>query len=254
MGFRRELADAVPENRVRFVGHPEHVHDVPHLIHMVMGRGHLRVDGETITLEPRTSVLLAPHVPHAMELDEHSIALGPFLSHRNSPVERVRRLGVVPEITHLMLARLAAQPYTDEQVALFTESLDEILTDLHTDEFAAPLPVHPTARQIAVASTESADTLVSLCADAGISTRQAQRLFVEETGLSFHRWRTRRRLNRAIRALRGGSSTEGAARAAGYAGRGSLLRALSRETGIPLESLRVDPLAHLTDARRPASV
>ncbi|MGN0100272.1 MAG: helix-turn-helix domain-containing protein [Dietzia sp.] len=254
MGFRRELADAVPENRVRFVGHPEHVHEVPHLVHMVMGRGHLRVDGESITLEPRTSVLLAPLVPHSLELDEHSIALGPFLSHRASPVERVRRLGVVPEITHLMLARLAAQPYTDEQVAPFTDGLEEILAHLHTDEFAAPLPVHPTARQIAAAATGTADTLASLCAGAGISTRQVQRLFLAETGLPFHRWRTRRRLNRAIRSLRGGSSAEGAARAAGYSGRGSLLRALSRETGVPVELLRDDPLGHLVHARRPAPV
>lgn len=246
MGFRRELAEAVPEHRVRFVGHPEHVHQVPHLIHMVMGRGLLRADGGAITLEPRHSVLLAPGVPHALDLDDHSIALGPFLSPRNSPVERVRRLGVVPEITHLMLARLAAQPHTDEQVALFTESLDHTIADLHTDEFAVPLPVHPTARQIAAAATGSAETLTTLCDRAGMSTRQVQRLFVDETGLTFHSWRTRHRLNRAIRGLRGGSSCESAAHTAGYSGRASLLRALSRESGIPLEDLRDDPLARLT--------
>lgn len=236
---------AVPESRVRFFGHPEHVHDVPHIVHMVMGRGRLRIDGSVVVLEPRTSVLLAPGVPHALDLDEHSIALGPFLSPRNTPVDRVRRLGVVPAITDLMLARLAAQPYTDEQIDVFTGSLDVIVTGLLSDAFAVPMPVHPTARQIAQVASDSPDSLSDLCNGAGISPRQIQRLFLDETGLTFHQWRTRRRLNRAIRALQGGSSGESAARAAGYTERAGLLRALSRETGVSVAALRVDPLVGL---------
>lgn len=251
VGFTRELAMAVPESRVRFFGHPEHVHDVPHIVHMVMGRGRLSVDGVVVVLEPRTSVLLAPGVPHALDLDEHSIALGPFLSPRNAPVERVRRLGVVPAITDLMLARLAAQPYTDEQITLFTDSLDDIVTSLLSDAFAVPPPVHPTARQIALVAADSPDSLSELCDEFGISPRQAQRLFLSETGLTFHQWRTRRRLNRAVRALQGGSSGESAARAAGYANRAGLLRALSRESGIAVETLRGDPLACVREPDTP---
>lgn len=253
MGFRRELATAVPENRVRFVGHPEHVHDVPHLIHMVMGRGTLTVDGERIALEPRNSVWLAAGVSHALSLYEHSIALGPLLDPRTSPAERMRRLGVVPAITDLMLARLAAQPHTEQQRALFTDSLDEILTTLDTDRFAAPMPVHPTVAQIAESAIDSPATLSALCDRMGMSTRQAQRIFATETGMSFHRWRTRRRLNRALRSLRSGSTAESAARAAGFATRSSLLRALSRESGTPLDTLRANPLACLpTPPERPA--
>ena len=249
MGFRRALAMAVPESRVRFFGHPEHVHDVPHIVHMVMGRGHLSVDGSTVLLEPRTSVLLAPGVPHALDLDEHSIALGPFLSPRNAPVERVRRLGAVPAITDLMLARLAAQPYTNDQADLFTDGLNEIVSELLSDAFAVPAPVHPTARQIAEAAIDSPDSLAALCSRFGISPRQVQRLFLGETGLTFLQWRTRHRLNRAIRSLRGGSSDESAARIAGYANRAGLLRALSRESGIPVDSLRADPLTYLSQSR-----
>lgn len=245
MGFTRELAMAVPESRVRFFGHPEHTHEVPHIVHMVMGRGHLTVDGSGITLEPRTSVLLAAGVPHALDLDQHSIALGPFLSPRNNPVERVRRLGVVPALTDLMLARLAAQPYTQEQVALFTDRLDDIVTALLTEVFAAPAPVHPTARQIAESATDSPATLAALCDRLSISPRQIQRLFLGETGLTFQQWRTRSRLNVAVRALRGGSSGESAARTAGFANRAALLRALSKECGAPIDELRIDPLSRL---------
>ena len=248
MGFTRELAMAVPESRVRFFGHPEHTHQVPHIVHMVMGRGHLTVDGSGITLEPRTSVLLAPGVPHALELDPHSIALGPFLSPRNTPVERVRRLGVVPAITDLMLARLAAQPYTHEQVTLFTDRLDDIVSALLSEAFAVPSPVHPTARQVAELAADSPGTLASLCERFSISPRQIQRLFLAETGLTFQQWRTRSRLNVAVRALRGGSSSESAARTAGFTDRAALLRALSRECDTPIDELRRDPLARL---RRP---
>ena len=236
---------AVPESRVRFFGHPEHTHQVPHIVHMVMGRGHLTVDGSGITLEPRTSVLLAPGVPHALELDRHSIALGPFLSPRNTPVERVRRLGVVPAITDLMLARLAAQPYTHEQVTLFTDRLDDIVSALLTEAFAVPPPVHPTARRVGELAADSPATLASLCERFSISPRQIQRLFLSETGLTFQQWRTRARLNVAVRALRGGSSSESAARAAGFSDRAALLRALSRECGTPIDELRSDPLSCL---------
>lgn len=253
MGFRRELATSVPENAVRFVGHSEHVHDVPHLVHMVMGRGTLTVHGARIVLEPRGSVWLAAGVPHSLSLDEHSIALGPLLAPHSSPGERVRRLGVVPAITDLMLARLAAQPHTEEQCALFTDSLDDILTAISTDEFVAPLPVHPTARQIAETAVGSPATLAALCGRVGMSPRQAQRIFAAETGLSFHRWRTLRRLNRALRSMRSGSSGESAARLAGFSSRASLLRALSRESGVPLADLRVDPLACLPAPRTRAA-
>lgn len=248
MGFTTALAMAVPESRVRFFGHPEHAHEVPHIVHMVMGRGRLTVDDAVVTLEPRTSVLLAPDVPHALVLDEHSIALGPFLSPRNTPIERVRRLGVVPALTDLMLARLAAQPYTNDQITVFTDSLDNIVEALLTDAFAVPTPVHPTARQIATLATDSPAALATLCDRYAISPRQVQRLFLSDTGLTFQQWRARSRLNVAVRALRGGSNSESAARTAGFANRTGLLRALSRESGTPIEDLRIDPLAGL---RRP---
>ncbi|MGO1341600.1 MAG: helix-turn-helix domain-containing protein, partial [Cellulosimicrobium funkei] len=84
------------------------------------------------------------------------------------------------------------------------------------------------------------------------SARHVQRLFVEETGLPFGRWRTRAHLNVAIARLRGGSQLDAAARAAGYATRAGLLRALSRETGQPVADLARDPLAVLDRAPRDA--
>ncbi|WP_051297545.1 helix-turn-helix domain-containing protein [Brevibacterium album] len=243
MGFRREFATAVPETTMRFTGHPMHAHAQPHVVHMVMGRGVLTVEGEAIVLEPRTSVWLAAGVPHAVRLEEHSIVLGPLLAAGVEPGRRIERLGVVPAITDLMLARMAAEPRTEEQHAVFTGALEELLLRLGSEAFAAPLPVHPLVARIAEVSVGSPATLAALCARVGMSERQVQRIFAEETGMSFSRWRTRRRLNEAVRCLRGGSSGMSAARTAGFATRAGLLRALSRESGVPIEVLREDPLA-----------
>ncbi|GAA2105711.1 hypothetical protein GCM10009823_31280 [Brevibacterium salitolerans] len=243
MGFRREFATVVPETAMRFTGHPMHAHDRPHLVHLVMGRGRLTADGTDILLEPRTSVWLAADVPHAVRLEEHSIVLGPVLAGHVAPAVRVQRLGAVPGITRLMLARMAAEPRTPEQCAVFTDGLEELLLQLRVEAFPAVMPVHPVAARIAEAAVSSPAPLAALCARVGMSERQVQRIFADETGMSFSRWRTRRRLSEAVRGLRGGASATSAARAAGFATRAGLLRALSRESAVPVEVLREDPLA-----------
>lgn len=231
MGFDPALARAVPENAVRFTGHAEHVHEAPHLVHLVMGHGVLTAPGCRLELESRTSVWIRAGVPHALALAEHSIALGPLMGHDVAPDRPVAALGVVPAITDLMLARLAAGPTTPAQCDLFTRALEDILRSLVQDEFPAPLPTHATARRIGLDACEVPElTLGILCSRHGISSRHVQRLFRQQTGMSFSRWRRRRLLGRAVRSMRGGSSPAAAARAAGFGSRATLMRALESES------------------------
>lgn len=253
MGFDPALANAVPENVVRFVGHTTHVHEEPHLIHMVLGAGTLSVDGESIRLEPRISVWLDRDVPHALTLDPPAIALGPLLAPQVRPSRRVQVLGAVPAISDLMLARLAAQPHTEAQVDLFTRSLETVLLRLARDDFRAPDPVHPVVARIAHESVLSTATLAQLSARAGITPRHVQRTFRAETGMGFVRWRRRRRLSIAMRALATGTTPAVAARRSLFSSSTSLLRAMSSESGVPFEELREDPVSALSRARdRPA--
>lgn len=231
MGFDRALALAVPENAVRFLGHAEHVHDSPQLVHMVMGHGVLTAPGYRIELEPRNSVWIRAGVPHALELADHSIALGPLMGQEVAPDRPAAVLGVVPAITDLMLARLAAGPTTCEQRDLFTRSLEAVLCSLAQDDFPVPLPTHATARRIGLDACAVPElTLSFLCSRHGISSRHVQRLFRQQTGMSFTRWRRRRLLGRAVRSMRGGSSPGAAARAAGFGSRAHLMRALQQES------------------------
>ncbi|WP_030154714.1 AraC family transcriptional regulator [Glycomyces sp. NRRL B-16210] len=242
------LVGVVPENSIRFLGHDTHEHDVPHLVHIVIGTAELVVDGVPMRMRARENLWLAPHVPHSVRLSDDGVALGPFLSPETVPPERVRRLGIVPALTDLMTTILVAGPVTPEQVRPFREALDDVLRGIDDRYFPLVLPAHAVARAIAREAL-SPLTLGELAAARHTSVRHVQRLFQEETGLPFTRWRTRARLNVAIGRLKGGSSLAAAARASGYATRGGLVKAIGRETGLSAERLSDDPLAALAEAR-----
>jgi methylphosphotriester-DNA--protein-cysteine methyltransferase len=107
------------------------------------------------------------------------------------------------------------------------------------------------AQRLAEEAAAGPDTLDRIAERNYLSVRQAQRLFLDETGLPFTRWRTRSRLNRAVAALRAGGSLDDARRAADYATRTGLLRALSRESGLTERDLAADPLGSLGLADAP---
>ncbi|SEC04018.1 helix-turn-helix domain-containing protein [Arthrobacter woluwensis] len=227
------LKHLVPENSVRFIGHATHSHEEPHLIHVAVGAAHLDVAGEAVTLHARESLWLAPRVPHAARYEPGSLVLGPFLSPGTVPPTPVYRLGHLPALTTVMTTILGVAPQTSEQVAHLRSALDEILTDLVTEHFALNRPRHPVGAAIAREAAISHETLGAIAARHGISARQVQRIFADETGFPFHRWRVRARLNAALARLRAGESVTRAATAAGFGTRSGLLKALSRETGGP---------------------
>ncbi|WP_152360792.1 helix-turn-helix domain-containing protein [Microlunatus speluncae] len=240
------LETVVPRHSIRFLGHDEHSHEVPHLVHLVRGSARLTVDGEPIRLRQGESVWLAAEVPHAMRLTPGSLAIGPMLSPGSAPAgTRVRRLGVLPALTTLITTILGAAPETPAEVLPFRRALEELLGGLDAEHFAVRQPVDPIVRRLADEAAAGTDTLDRIAARNYLSVRQAQRMFLDETGLPFTRWRTRTRLNRAVAALRAGESLDAARRAADYATRTGLLRALSRETGRSERDLAADPLGAL---------
>lgn len=247
--LRADLLSVVPENAVRFLGHDTHVHEEPHLIHVVSGTADLVVDGRAIRLGPRENLWLAPGVPHSARYSEESVVFGPFLSPHTIPQARVQLLGIVPDLSRIVATILGAGPRTSAEVHRFRVALDEVLNAIQQECFSLVAPQHPAARLVARASVAGnpgdSATLDALAASAGTSPRHIQRLFREETGLSFRSWRTRARLNVAVSQLRGGAPLPVAARAAGFTTRSGLLNALSRETGIARDALVSDPLVAL---------
>lgn len=243
--LRADLLSVVPENAVRFLGHETHSHEYPHLIHVVSGAADLVVAGQAMRLGPRENLWLAPHVEHSAKYSQESVVFGPFLSPHTIPPVPVQPLGIIPDLSRLVATILGAGPRTSAEVHTFRVALDDVLNSMQRDYFPVIPPKHPVARAVAQASLTSPATLDALAAGVNTSPRHLQRLFREETGLSFRSWRARSRLNIAVSRLRGGTTLLAAGRSAGYATRAGLLNALSRESGIERGDLARDPIGAL---------
>lgn len=227
---------------IRFAGHPPHTHRVPHLVYVVAGSGRLVVDGQARTLTRGQAAWLPAGAVHSLTLADGGMAIGPMLSAASGPPGGVVRvLGPLPALTELMTVVLCAAPQTPEERAPLRAALEELLRTTTREYFDLTVPRHPVARAIAQEAAGVADTLDELADRHFTSVRQVQRLFLDETGLTFAQWRTRARLNRAIVRLRAGDGLATALAASGFATRHGLLKALSRECHIPLPRLLADP-------------
>nr|WP_245240820.1 helix-turn-helix domain-containing protein [Streptomyces spiramenti] len=242
------MADIVPQNTIRFSGHDTHRHSRPHLVHVVHGAADVVVDDRTLRLRERESVWLAPRVPHAVRVAEGGLVLGPMLDPADTPGSRVRLLGPIPAVTEVMTAALGAAPAGEAQIRPFRQALGAALRAQLLEYFPLAVPHHPVARAIAEEARHTRRSLDELATSHHMSGRQVQRLFLAETGTAFARWRTRARLNAAIRELLGGVPASLVAESAGYATRASLIRALARECEIDAGELHRDPREALLGA------
>jgi AraC-like DNA-binding protein len=97
------------------------------------------------------------------------------------------------------------------------------------------LPTDSRARRVAVRIVEQPASALRLEDWARVvhtSAKTLQRAFVNETGMTYPRWRVRARLLAARTMLEDGTSIESVARAVGYAGAGAFIAAFRREYGI----------------------
>lgn len=233
------LGCVVAENSIRFLGHDTHTHDVPHLVYVVAGEVDFSADGSTTTLRTHEAVWMQAEVPHAVRVADGAMVLGPLLE--VAPPTRLRHLGPLPALVQTMTTILVAAPSTDDEIRPFRTALGRVLGEVARPSFPVRLPEHPAARRLAARAVQSPLPLETLARDHHLSARQVQRIFTAETGLPFTRWRTRARLNLAADLLLAGGSVNAAARAAGFATRAGLLRALARETGLSTRQIALDP-------------
>ncbi|WP_163543525.1 helix-turn-helix domain-containing protein [Occultella kanbiaonis] len=239
---------AARTNSYRFHGHDTHTHDAPQLVWVVSGRARLRFEGRSAILSGGQAAWIPAGVAHAMSLSDGGMVVGPLLEGwAVPPGGSTRILGPVDAVRDLVMVMLCAAPEDEEERAPLRRALGELLRAVTREYFPLAMPQHRAAHAIALEATRSGDTLDELAGRQFTSTRHVQRLFLEETGLSFARWRTRARLNSAIVNLRLGGSLTSAMNASGFSTRQGLLKALARECGIPLEQLVRDPVAHFAE-------
>jgi AraC-like DNA-binding protein len=97
-----------------------------------------------------------------------------------------------------------------------------------------PHPADPRARKIVQALLRDPgeqNTLDKLCADCGASKRTIERLFLNETNMTFGRWRQQLRLLHALRQLASGEKVTAAALNAGYASTSAFISMFRKQLG-----------------------
>lgn len=244
MNFAELGRNVARTHAVRFHGHAPHSHDTPHLVYVIAGTGRLTIDDHIITLRAGQCAWIPANVVHCLDLSDDGMALGPMLSQDGAPPGgRTRVLGPVPALSELITVLLCAAPETEEEREPLRSALEKLLRAIAHEFFPLSIPDHPVANAIALEAARFEGTLDDLAERQFTSVRHIQRLFIEETGLTFARWRTRARLNLAIVSLRAGDSVSAAVQVSGFSTRTGLLKALSRECGFPLEKLMADPAA-----------
>lgn len=229
-----------PDRAVRFGGHAVHSHDHPQLIHVVSGSIVVDTGAKAIAVGPGCSLWLATGIPHGVRPQRESIILGPELSSGTEPPDRWLLLERNETLCELALLILARSPTSPAEIAQFRAALDEHLRDLAADDLFVPEVRHPRIKDLAADPLILRAPLTSLAAARGLSTRHIERMVKAETGMTFVAWRTRKRINHALRLIRAGATTSAVARAVGYESSDGLLKAIERLTGLSREDLRQD--------------
>ena len=147
-----------------------------------------------------------------------------------------RVLSVTPLLKELIL-RVVEMAALDSREPAHNRVLAVLLDEIHTPPDAPlmlPIPVDPRARGVAqyvMACPSAGETLEQLCRQHGASRRTLERLYREETGLSFGMWRQKVRMLDSIRQLAEGKSVTNAALDSGYVSVSAFIAAFKRTFG-----------------------
>ena len=97
------------------------------------------------------------------------------------------------------------------------------------------MPIDDRANRVAraiLASPGDARTLEEMAVGSGASARTLARLFAQQTGMAFGRWRTQARLAHALRGLAEGRSVQVVAAESGYESPSAFIAMFKRERGV----------------------
>lgn len=136
-----------------------------------------------------------------------------------------------------LILHASAFPKLQKRVASERHIIDLIVDQMKTVEsipVQLPHPIDARARKLVEKLSANASdqrSLADLCSECGASKRTMQRLFDEETGMSFSKWRQRLRLINAMQQLAAGESVTTAALEAGYNSASAFIAMFRKQLG-----------------------
>ncbi|MEM9712067.1 MAG: AraC family transcriptional regulator [Actinomycetota bacterium] len=141
----------------------------------------------------------------------------------------------VGEVIGPMLVHLHRVPQSSHALALAGAVAEQLSLSFTTQPLPVRFPTDPRAREVAdavVSDPASRRELADWAPLVGASERTLRRLFVQQTGLPFRRWRLRVRAQTATRLLRDGLTVGEVAGRCGYGSADALSHAFRVEFGL----------------------
>lgn len=216
-----------------------HSHTWPQFLYTCSGAIRAEIEGKWWTIPPRRGLWIPAGVQHSLDMSSRlqlrTLYFSPDIAGDRDRVEAVNVSGLL----HEAILRVCEHGSLDARNAADRSLAEIILNEVDRRDpsmITVLVPADPRARKLAellVDSEPLGGTMDSLCAQAGLSRRTAERLFLNETGLPPAQWRRFVALTASLVSIAGGERIEHAAFAAGYQSRSAFSEAFIRAFGFP---------------------
>ncbi|WP_437782407.1 AraC family transcriptional regulator [Sorangium sp. So ce1097] len=241
---RWKTAVARPANAIKLsmesggIESEPHAHRESQLVYMVRGEMICEASSALWIVPPQSALWIPGSVTHRLRARAPLEGYGVFLDPGAAPSlpQDCCAVSVTPLLRELLL-RLATRPalYDLEgpDARLVSVLLDELAT-VSIENHRLPMPTDPRLRRLVDAMT--ADPTIGVTTRTwakriGVSERTLNRLLVEETGLSFGRWRQRLHIVLAIQKLSRGATVQSVALDLGYESASSFVTMFRKALG-----------------------
>lgn len=216
-----------------------HAHPWPQLLYAQSGAVRAVIQGRHWTVPTRRGLWIPAHTPHRLYMSSRLQLRTLYVRPGAGDLAQTTCVVPVGGLLHEAILRVCDRGALDDRVdtdrCLATIICGEL--DFHDPGLLAlPLPKDPRAQMLIGLFFDPECTFVALetlCEQAGLGRRTAERIFRSECGLSPAQWRRFASLSQGLVSLAGGSTIDQAAMTAGYQSRSAFSEAFSQTFGFP---------------------
>ena len=217
---------------------PQHSHPEDQLLFASKGVMTVRTRQGVWVVPPLRAVWIPANTPHSVAISGRvSMRTLYFLPRLCRALPAKCLVMNVSSLLKELILHACKFPRLNKRAAMERRIVEIIVDQLKAVE-SIPLQLpHPSdSRAVRVAKalfTNPADgtTLEKLCEDCGASKRTVQRLFLEETRMTFSKWRQQLRLLHAMQSLASGEKVTAAALDAGYGSTSAFIAMFRKQLG-----------------------
>lgn len=228
---------------------PVHFHDRDQVVYAPHGVMTVRAESGTWVVPPQRAVWIPAGISHTLAMSGvvamRTLYLKPRLA-KELPRDCCV-INVTPLLRELILhaCALGAVRKTKKSGKHLIGVILDQLEGIETVPLQLPHLSDPRGRRVAellTAHPSDRRTLAEICKKSGASKRTIERLFQEEAGMTFGKWRQQLRLMQALRLLAEGAKVTHAALEAGYSTPSAFISMFKKSLGItPTSYFRMTP-------------